>query len=95
MIVPITRISASLITDAPNPEFDVNGVTDPFLQVTALKLIRLLGKGCSETSITASDILRQVYYKLSQGNLDKFLFRFLKKRIIQRMRVLPSHMKLL
>ena len=86
MIISIQRILASLLTDVPNPEFDVNGVTDPFLQVTALKLIRILGKGCQTTSTTASDILQQVpniffefFYKFFS------CFRFLKRRILPRM----------
>lgn len=41
-------------------EHDVGGVTDPFLQTTILRLLRVLGKGDQEASDAMSDILAQV-----------------------------------
>jgi len=42
------------------PEYDVQGISDPFLQVKILQLMALLGKGNSEASDAMNDILAQV-----------------------------------
>ncbi|KAI9664038.1 MAG: clathrin associated protein complex large subunit [Bathelium mastoideum] len=42
------------------PEHDVTGITDPFLQVKILQLLRVLGRGDAETSEQINDILAQV-----------------------------------
>jgi AP-1 complex subunit gamma-1 len=41
-------------------EHDVGGHSDPFLQVNILKLLKVLGRGCSETSDEMSDTLAHV-----------------------------------
>jgi len=41
-------------------EHDVGGHSDPFLQVHILKLLKVLGRGCSETSDEMSDTLAHV-----------------------------------
>lgn len=50
----------TLVTTGYSPEHDVSGITDPFLQVKLLRLMRLLGKGDQEASETMNDILAQV-----------------------------------
>ncbi|KAG9040966.1 clathrin associated protein complex large subunit [Tulasnella sp. UAMH 9824] len=50
----------SLVTTGYSPEHDVSGITDPFLQIKILRLLRLLGKGNQEASDTMNDILAQV-----------------------------------
>jgi AP-1 complex subunit gamma-1 len=43
-----------------SPEHDVCGVSDPFLQVKILRLLRLLGQADAEASEAMTDILAQV-----------------------------------
>lgn len=48
------------MTTGYSPEHDVSGITDPFLQVKTLRLLRLLGKDDANASETMNDILAQV-----------------------------------
>jgi AP-1 complex subunit gamma-1 len=50
----------SLVRSGYQPEYDVAGITDPFLQVAILRLLRYLGENDSELSEVMSDILAQV-----------------------------------
>jgi len=56
----LVRILKSLVLSGYAPEYDVGGVTDPFLQVKVIKLLRILGKGDNEASDEMADILAQV-----------------------------------
>lgn len=56
----LVRHLKSMVTTGYNPEHDVGGITDPFLQVKILRLLRLLGKGDEKASETMNDILAQV-----------------------------------
>ena len=42
------------------PEYDISGITDPFLHIRVLKLMRMLGQGDADTSEYMNDILAQV-----------------------------------
>eukprot|EP00898_Chlorokybus_atmophyticus_P001919 jgi/Chlat1/2728/Chrsp182S02896 len=56
----LVRVLKNLVLSGFAPEHDVAGITDPFLQVKILQLLRVLGKGNAEASDTMSDILAQV-----------------------------------
>lgn len=56
----MVRVLKNLVVSGYAPEYDVNGITDPFLQIRLLRLLRLLGKGDADVSDVMSDILAQV-----------------------------------
>lgn len=49
-----------LVTTGYSPEHDVSGITDPFLQVKILRLLRLLGRDHAAASESMNDVLAQV-----------------------------------
>lgn len=52
------------MTTGYSPEHDVSGITDPFLQVKVLRLMRYLGQGDEKASEAMNDILAQVCFQL-------------------------------
>lgn len=56
----LVRTLKALASSGYAPEHDVTGVTDPFLQVKILQLLRVLARGDSQTSEQINDILAQV-----------------------------------
>ncbi|CAF4201744.1 unnamed protein product [Rotaria socialis] len=60
-LVPnLVRILKTLIMSGYSPEHDVAGISDPFLQVYILRLLRVLGRNDNEASEAMNDILAQV-----------------------------------
>ncbi|KAI6712947.1 hypothetical protein JHW43_004506, partial [Diplocarpon mali] len=56
----LVRTLKALSSSGYAPEHDVTGITDPFLQVKILQLLRVLGRGDAQTSEQINDILAQV-----------------------------------
>lgn len=56
----LVRQLKALTSSGYAPEHDVTGITDPFLQVKILRLLRVLGKGDAQVSEQINDILAQV-----------------------------------
>jgi AP-1 complex subunit gamma-1 len=56
----LVRVLKGLTSSGYAPEHDVSGITDPFLQVKILQLLRVLGRGDAKTSELINDILAQV-----------------------------------
>ena len=56
----LVRHLKALVTQGYSPEHDVSGITDPFLQIKILRLLRILGTGDAEASELMNDILAQV-----------------------------------
>jgi AP-1 complex subunit gamma-1 len=60
-LVPnLVRILKNLILSGYSPDHDVSGISDPFLQVRLIRLLRILGKNDAEASDAMNDILAQV-----------------------------------
>jgi AP-1 complex subunit gamma-1 len=60
-LVPnLVRILKNLILSGYSPDHDVSGISDPFLQVRLIRLLRILGKNDVEASESMNDILAQV-----------------------------------
>ena len=60
LVPALVKILKALSSSGYAPEHDVTGITDPFLQVKILRLLRVLGRGDSHTSEQINDILAQV-----------------------------------
>lgn len=56
----LVKVLKALSQSGYAPEHDVTGITDPFLQVKILRLLRVLGRGDQQTSEQINDILAQV-----------------------------------
>ena len=55
------------------PEYDIAGITDPFLHIRLLRLLRVLGHGDADASDLMNDILAQVtsHLNLSHAIIKK------------------------
>ncbi|KAK6139237.1 hypothetical protein DH2020_027022 [Rehmannia glutinosa] len=59
----LVKVLKDLANSPYAPEYDVSGITDPFLHIRLLKLLHVLGQGDAEASDAMNDILAQVATK--------------------------------
>uniref|UniRef100_A0A8B9HAE7 Adaptor related protein complex 1 subunit gamma 2 n=1 Tax=Astyanax mexicanus TaxID=7994 RepID=A0A8B9HAE7_ASTMX len=57
----LVQIMKNLVTSGYSPEHNVAGISDPFLQVRILRLLRILGRNNDAASDAMNDLLAQVY----------------------------------
>jgi len=60
LVPALVKLLRNLLSMGYSPDHDINGISDPFLQVQILTLLRLLGTGDSKTSELMNDVLAQV-----------------------------------
>ncbi|KAF2788770.1 AP-1 complex subunit gamma-1 [Melanomma pulvis-pyrius CBS 109.77] len=60
LVPSLVKILKGLSSSGYAPEHDVTGITDPFLQVKILQLLRVLARGDAQVSEQINDILAQV-----------------------------------
>ncbi|CAN0924042.1 AP-1 complex subunit gamma-2 [Linum grandiflorum] len=59
----LVRTLRELVNSPYAPEYDIAGITDPFLHIRLLRLLRVLGHGDADASDAMNDILAQVATK--------------------------------
>ncbi|XP_073000592.1 AP-1 complex subunit gamma-2-like [Typha latifolia] len=59
----LVRILKDVSNSPYAPEYDIAGITDPFLHIRVLRLMRMLGQGDADSSEYMNDILAQVSTK--------------------------------
>ncbi|XP_004297651.1 PREDICTED: AP-1 complex subunit gamma-2-like isoform X2 [Fragaria vesca subsp. vesca] len=59
----LVKTLKDLVNSPYAPEYDIAGITDPFLHIRLLKLLRVLGQGDEDASECMNDILAQVATK--------------------------------
>lgn len=68
LVPALVRILRRLVTAEPKPpEYEVGGVTDPFLQCRILSLLRLLGKESASATESMNMILAQIASQTDTG----------------------------
>ncbi|XP_054809534.1 AP-1 complex subunit gamma-2-like isoform X2 [Prosopis cineraria] len=65
----LVRTLKDLANSPYAPEYDIAGITDPFLHIRLLKLLRVLGEGDADASDSMNDILAQVATKTESNKV--------------------------
>lgn len=60
LVPTLVKLLRSLLSMGYSPDYDVGGISDPFLQVQILTVLRLLGENNVEASEQMNDVLAQV-----------------------------------
>lgn len=60
LVPSLVKLLRNLLSMGYSPDHDVGGISDPFLQVQLLTLLRLLGTGDADASAGMNDVLAQV-----------------------------------
>lgn len=58
----VVKTLKDLVNSPYAPEYDIAGITDPFLHIRLLKFLRVLGQGDEDASDCMNDILAQVNF---------------------------------
>ncbi|XP_043724501.1 AP-1 complex subunit gamma-2-like isoform X3 [Telopea speciosissima] len=59
----LVKVLKDVVNSPYSPEYDMSGITDPFLHIRFLRLLRILGQGDADASDCMNDILAQVATK--------------------------------
>lgn len=59
----LVKVLKDLANSPYAPEYDISGITDPFLHIRLLRFLRILGQGDADASDSMNDILAQVATK--------------------------------
>ncbi|CAH9107581.1 unnamed protein product [Cuscuta epithymum] len=59
----LVKVLKDVVNSPYAPEYDISGITDPFLHIRLLELLRVLGQGDADASDSMNDILAQVATK--------------------------------
>ncbi|OVA03725.1 Clathrin/coatomer adaptor [Macleaya cordata] len=59
----LVKVLKDVVNSPYAPEYDIAGITDPFLHIRLLRLLRVLGQGNADASDCMNDILAQVATK--------------------------------
>ncbi|KAK9145446.1 hypothetical protein Sjap_005349 [Stephania japonica] len=59
----VVKVLKDVVNSPYQPEYDIAGITDPFLHIRLLRLLRVLGQGDADASDYMNDILAQVATK--------------------------------
>nr|GMD26294.1 AP-1 complex subunit gamma-2-like isoform X2 [Ipomoea batatas] len=59
----LVKVLKDVVNSPYAPEYDISGITDPFLHIRLLRLLRILGQGDADASDSMNDILAQVATK--------------------------------
>jgi AP-1 complex subunit gamma-1 len=73
LVPSLVKILKGLSSSGYAPEHDVTGITDPFLQVKILQLLRVLARGDAQVSEQINDILAQVCLFAEPSNTYKVI----------------------
>lgn len=92
-IPSLVKILKGLSASGYAPEHDVTGITDPFLQVKILQLLRVLARGDAHASEQINDILAQVRCEFSTASIHTDLYRLLPTQNHPRMLEIPFYTK--
>ncbi|KAA8533123.1 hypothetical protein F0562_033344 [Nyssa sinensis] len=65
----LVKLLKDVVNSPYAPEYDVSGITDPFLHIRLLKLLRVLGQGDADASDCMNDILAQVATKTESNKI--------------------------
>uniref|UniRef100_A0A6B2KXH5 AP-1 complex subunit gamma n=1 Tax=Arcella intermedia TaxID=1963864 RepID=A0A6B2KXH5_9EUKA len=67
LLITVIKILKNLATAGYAPEYDVGAITDPFLQVRILGLLRILGTGDATASERMNEVLAQIATNTDPG----------------------------